>query len=162
LLPAWGLSNAASTLVGQHLGAKMPARAERSVWITGYVNMIFMGLISIVLLLFPDFWIRIFIDDPAVINDGVIALRIISYGFILYGLGMVLTQGFNGSGDTITPTWINGISFWLFEIPLAYLFAITLGYGLEGACYAIICAESVLTLISLYIFRKGKWKLREV
>lgn len=162
LLPAWGLSNAASTLVGQHLGAKMPERAERSVWITGYVNMAFMGLISIVLLLFPDFWIGIFIDDPAVIGDGVTALKVISYGFIFYGLGMVLTQGFNGSGDTITPTWINGISFWLIEIPLAYVLAITFDYGLAGACYAIIIAESVLTIISLYIFKKGKWKLRQV
>jgi len=162
LLPAWGLSNAASTLVGQNLGAKMPDRAERSVWITSYVNMAFMGLISIVLILFPEFWISIFIDDAEVIRDGVTSLRIISYGFVLYGLGMVLTQGFNGSGDTITPTWINGISFWLFEIPLAYLLAITLGYGLAGACYAIVCAESVLALLSLYLFRKGKWKLRKV
>ncbi len=113
LLPAWGLSNAASTLVGQNLGAKSPDRAEKSVWVTGYANMIFMGLLSLILIAVPEFWIKIFIDDPQVIAFGVECLRIISYGFIVYGLGMVLIQGFNGSGDTITPTWINFFAFWL-------------------------------------------------
>jgi putative MATE family efflux protein len=162
LLPAWGLSNAASTLVGQNLGAKMPDRAERSVWITGYLNMAFMGIISIFLLLFPEFWISIFMADTTVVAEGVTSLRILSYGFILYGLGMVVIQGFNGSGDTFTPTWVNGICFWFMEIPLAYILAITFDFGLEGACYAIIISESMLTLISLFLFRRGKWKLREV
>ncbi|MEJ2596235.1 MAG: MATE family efflux transporter, partial [bacterium] len=154
--------NAASTLVGQNLGAKMPDRAERSVWITGYLNMAFMGIISIFLLLFPEFWISIFMADTTVVAEGVTSLRILSYGFILYGLGMVVIQGFNGSGDTFTPTWVNGICFWFMEIPLAYILAITFDFGLEGACYAIIISESMLTLISLFLFRRGKWKLREV
>ena len=124
--------------------------------------MIFMGCIGIILLLFPEFWIKIFIDDPDVISSGVTSLQIISYGFILYGFGMVLIQGFNGSGDTLTPTYINLVSFWLLEIPLAYLLAITAGFGLSGACYAIIISESVLTVFSPYLFRKGKWKLRKV
>lgn len=162
ILPAWGLSNAAATLVGQNLGAKKPDRAERSVWITAYVNMALMGIISIIMFVLSEQLIRIFIDDPLVIADGITSLKIISIGFIMYALGMVLIQGFNGSGDTITPTWINLISFWLIEIPIAYLLAITLGLGLTGACISIVIAESLLTLISLFLFKKGKWKLREV
>jgi putative MATE family efflux protein len=162
LLPAWGLSNAASTLVGQNLGAKQPDRAEKSVWVTGYANMIFMGMLSLILIAFPEFWIKVFIDDPQVIGFGIESLRIISIGFVVYGLGMVLIQGFNGSGDTITPTWINFFAFWMMEIPLAYLLAIVFNMGLVGACLAIVIAESFLTLFSLYLFRKGKWKDRKV
>jgi putative MATE family efflux protein len=162
LLPAWGLSNAAATLVGQNLGAEHPERAEKSVWITGYVNMVFMGLMGIILAIFPEFWIKLFISEPLVVANGTLALRIISFGFLFYALGMVLMQGFNGSGDTITPTKINVLSFWLFEIPLAYLLAIVLNMGLTGASIAIVCAESVLAMIALFLFRKGKWKLRKV
>ena len=162
LLPAWGLSNAASTLVGQNLGAKQPERAERSVWITGYVNMIFMGVLGIFLAAFPEFFIRLFIGDLAVVENGTLALRIISFGFLFYALGMVLVQGFNGSGDTNTPTRINLISFWLFEIPLAYFLAIVLDMGLTGASISIVAAETLLAIIALFLFRKGKWKLREV
>jgi len=162
LLPAWGLSNAASTLVGQNLGAKQPERAEKSVWVTAYANMIFMGVISLLLIAFPGTWIGIFIDDIQVIEFGIQSLRIISYGFIIYGLGMVLIQGFNGSGDTITPTWINFLAFWSIEIPLAYLLAITWNMGIDGACIAIVSAESFLTLLSLFLFKRGKWKTREV
>lgn len=162
LLPAWGLSNAAATLVGQNLGAKKPERAEKSVWITGYINMIFMGIMGALLAIFPEFWIKLFIADIAVVDNGTNALRIISFGFICYALGMVLMQGFNGSGDTITPTKINFISFWLLEIPLAYFLAIVLNYGLIGASISIVCAESFLAITALYLFKKGKWKLRKV
>lgn len=162
LLPAWGLSNAAATLVGQNLGAKRPDRAERSVMITGYVNMFLMGFLSIFLILFPGTWIGIFTDDPLVLRNGIESLRVISYGFVMYGLGMVLVQGFNGSGDTMTPTKINLVSFWVLEIPVAYLLAIYFDLGLVGACIAILCAESVLTLLGWILFRKGKWKEREV
>ena len=162
LLPAWGLSNAAATLVGQNLGAKKPDRAEKAVWVTGYVNMVFMGVMGLVLFIFPEFWVRLFIEDAAVVENGILALRIISIGFLFYALGMVMMQGFNGSGDTTTPSIINFISFWLFEIPLAWLLAIVLNMGLTGASIAIVCAESLLALIALYLFRKGKWKLREV
>ena len=162
LLPAWGLSNAASTLVGQNLGAKKPERAERAVWVTGYVNMAFMGFMGLTLFIFPEFWVRLFINDAAVVENGILSLRIISAGFLFYALGMVLMQGFNGSGDTTTPSIINFICFWLFEIPLAWLLAIVLNMGLTGASIAIVCAESFLALVALYLFRKGKWKLREV
>ena len=162
LLPAWGLSNAASTLVGQNLGAKQPDLAERSVWITGYVNMTFMGIMGLLLVIFPDFFMNLFISDLTVVENGTLALRILSCGFLFYALGMVLVQGFNGSGDTTTPTKINLVSFWLLEIPLAYLLAIVLDLGLLGASISIVSAETFLALFAFYLFRKGKWKLREV
>jgi putative MATE family efflux protein len=162
ILLAWGLSNAASTLVGQNLGAEHPERAERSVWITGYVNMIFMGVIGIFFVLFPSFWISIFVQEGPVLENGTLSLRIISFGFIFYALGMVLTQAFNGSGDTLTPTKVNFFSFWLFELPLAYFLAISLNLGLAGASWSIVVAESFLTLLALILFRRGKWKLRKV
>jgi putative MATE family efflux protein len=162
LLPAWGLSNAASTLVGQNLGAKQPEQAERSVWITGYVNMVFMGIIGLVLTLHPGFFIRLFISEPGVVENGVLSLRIISLGFLFYALGMALIQGFNGSGDTFTPTKINIVCFWLIEIPLAWLLAIVFKMGLLGASIAIVISESLLTIITFFLFRRGKWKLREV
>jgi len=162
ILLAWGLSNAASTLVGQNLGAEHPARAERSVWITGYVNMIFMGCIGLLFAFFPDFWISIFVDDAAILNNGILSLRIISFGFVFYALGMVLTQAFNGSGDTITPTKVNFFSFWLFELPLAYFMAIVLNMGLAGASWSIVIAESFLAILAFILFRRGKWKLRKV
>ncbi|MCK3684781.1 MATE family efflux transporter [Maribellus sp. YY47] len=162
ILLAWGLSNAASTLVGQNLGAEHPERAERSVWITGYVNMIFMGAIGTLFALFPSFWISVFVDAGAVFENGTMSLRIISFGFLFYALGMVLTQAFNGSGDTLTPTKVNFFSFWLFEIPLAYFLAITLNLGLTGASWSIVIAESFLTVLALILFRRGKWKLRKV
>ncbi|MCK5731262.1 MAG: MATE family efflux transporter [Draconibacterium sp.] len=162
LLPAWGLSNAAATLVGQNLGANQPDRAEKSVWITSYVNMVFMGVMGTILAIFPEFFVRLFIQDLEVVENGTLAVRIISFGFLFYGLGMVLVQGFNGSGDTTTPTKINLISFWLIEIPLAYFLAIVLNMGLSGASISIVIAEAILALIALYLFRKGKWKLRKV
>ncbi len=162
LLPAWGLSNAAATLVGQNLGAKKPDRAEKAVWATGIVNMFFMGSLGLLLFLFPAYWVGLFIEDAVVVENGILALRIISSGFLFYALGMVMMQGFNGSGDTTTPTLINLFSFWLFEIPLAWLLAIALSMGLKGASFAIVIAESFLALIAFLLFRRGKWKLREV
>jgi Na+-driven multidrug efflux pump len=124
--------------------------------------MVFMGIMGVILALFPEFWIKLFIAESAVVASGTMALRIISFGFLFYALGMVLMQGFNGSGDTMTPTKINIFSFWLFEIPLAYLLAIVLNMGLTGASIAIVCAETVLAITALFLFRKGKWKLRKV
>ncbi|OFX60010.1 MAG: MATE family efflux transporter [Bacteroidetes bacterium GWB2_41_8] len=162
LLPSWGLSNAASTLVGQNLGAKQPDRAERTVWITAIANMVLLGSIGLIFVFLPEPFIRIFIEDPAVVASGAKSLQIISYGFVFYALGMVLIQGFNGSGDTVTPTKINLFCFWLLEIPLAYLLGIVLDMKIEGICIAIVAAESALTLTAWYFFRKGKWKLTKV
>jgi putative MATE family efflux protein len=162
ILPAWGLSNAAATLVGQNLGAKKTERAERSVWLTGAVNMGLMGVIAFFLIAFPEFFIRLFIDDHGVIASGVSGLRIISYGFLSYALGMVMIQSFNGAGDTATPTFINFFCFWLFEIPLAYVLALPLGLGEKGVYIAIVAAESLVTVAAVLIFRRGRWKSREV
>ena len=162
ILPSWGLSNATATLVGQNLGAGKPERAQRSVWLTGKVNVIFLGLVAVVFITFPGFFIRLFINDPFVIESGIVCLRIISYGFMLYALGMVMIQAFNGAGDTGTPTLINFFCFWLFEIPLAYVLAIVLGFEERGVYVSIITAESIMAIAALLLFRRGKWKLRKV
>ncbi len=162
LLPSWGVSNAAATLVGQNLGAKKPDRAERAVWATGKVNMILLSLIGVLFVVAPAFFIRIFTSDPEIIRYASESLRIISIGFLAYGFGMVLMQAFNGAGDTITPTKINFVCFWLVEIPLAYLLAVTWGVGETGVYYAILIAETLLTILSFILFRRGKWKLRKV
>jgi len=162
LLPSWGISNAASTLVGQNLGAKKPERAEKAVWVTGWVNMILLGAIGVILIIFPDFFIRLFISNENVIKSGILGLRIISMGFIAYGLGMVLVNSFNGAGDTSTPLKINIFTFWIVEIPLAYILAINAGMNEAGVFIAIVFAESLMTLIAWIVFRRGKWKLKEV
>ncbi len=162
LLPSWGISNAASTLVGQNLGAGEPERAEKSVWTTGIINMVIMGLFGIVFFIIPSFFIRLFISDPVVVNYGAASLRIISSGFLFYALGMVVVQAFNGAGDTYTPTRINLFCFWLLEIPLAYFLAIQAGLKETGVYIAIVTAETIMALIGIYYFKKGKWKLRKV
>lgn len=162
LLPSWGLSNAASTLVGQNLGAKQPERAERTVWITAFANMGLLGVISLFFIFMPESFIRLFIEEPNVVESGATSLRIISYGFVFYALGMVMIQGFNGSGDTVTPTKLNLFCFWLFEIPLAYLLGIVLNLNIQGVSFAIVAAESALTVTAWYYFRKGKWKMTKV
>jgi putative MATE family efflux protein len=162
ILPSWGLSNASSTLVGQNLGAKKPERAEKAVWITSWANMILLGFIGLILVLFPEPFIRLFIDNENVIKPGVTGLRIISIGFIAYGLGMVLVNSFNGAGDTSTPLKINIFAFWLIEIPLAWLLALKLGFEEEGVFIAIVIAESIMTLTAWLVFRRGKWKLMAV
>ena len=162
ILPSWGISNAASTLVGQNLGAKKPGRAEKAVWVTGWINMILLGVIGAILVFFPEIFIRIFIDNENVIKAGVLGLRIVSIGFIAYGLGMVLVNSFNGAGDTTTPLKINIFAYWLVEIPLAWLLAIKSGFNEEGVYIAIVVAESLMTLIAWLVFRTGKWKLKEV
>lgn len=162
ILPSWGLSNAASTLVGQNLGAGKPRRAEQSVWLAGYVNMILLAILGLILVLFSEFWIGLFIRDRSVITLGAEGLRIISTGFIAYGFGMVMVNALNGAGDTITPLKINIFCFWLLEIPLAYILASYSGLQQTGVFIAIVIAESAMTLTAWLIFRRGKWKLRKV
>jgi len=162
LLPSWGMSNAAATLVGQNLGAGKPQRAERSVWVTGFSNMVFLGLVAIVFIIFPEPMIRIFTDDPAVVPYGVDCLRFISYGYVFYAYGMVMVQAFNGAGDTFTPTMINLGCYWLFQIPLAYTLALPLGFGARGVFLAITIAESMIAVVGMLAFRQGKWKERRV
>lgn len=158
IMPSWGMSNAAATLVGQNLGAKQPERAEISVWKTGKYNAFFMGLVSIIYLLFAHEIVGWFNDNPVVIENGGLCLQIIAIGYIFYAYGMVVTQAFNGAGDTQTPTKINLVVFWLFQLPFAYLAAITFKLGAMGVFMAITLAEVLLAVIAMVWFRKGNWK----
>lgn len=162
LLPSWGLSNAAATLVGQSLGAGKPDRAERAVWIAGGYNMLVLGAVGVLFIIFANPIVGLFTHDPVAGPTGALALRTMSYGFVFYALGMVLTQSFNGAGDTWTPTWINLACFWLWEIPLAYILARVAGFGPFGVFLAITVGYSTLALVSAVLFRQGRWKLREV
>ncbi len=162
LMPAWGMSNAAATLVGQNLGAKQPERAEQSVWQTARYNAIFMAIVSLIFVCFAEFFVGLINTDPEVIKTGVTALRIISLGYIFYGVGMVIVNAFNGAGDSKTPTWINLFWFWVFQIPFAYLMAKTLGMGTKGVFIAIVVTETMITITSVIIFKKGKWKLIKI
>ena len=162
LLPAWGLSNATATLVGQNLGAKEPERAIRSVNIAAVMAGIFLGFISIFYLLFAPDFIRFFDDTPAVLEAGTTALRIFAIGYAMYGFGMIFSQAFNGAGDTRTPMIINVISFWITELPLGYLLGIHLGLGVAGVTWSIIAGETMLTLLAYILFRQGKWLKTEV
>lgn len=162
LLPAWGLSNAAATMVGQALGAKKPDRAEAAVWIAGRFNLIFLGSVGVLYFAFAPWIIGAFSDNPAVHEYGVEAIRIIALGFPMYAWGMVLTQSFNGAGDTWTPTLINIGCFWCWEIPLALLLANHFHFGPRGVFIAIAVAFSTLAIVSGLLFRRGKWKTRRV
>lgn len=162
ILPAWGMSNAAATLVGQNLGAQKPERAEKSVWLTCHSNAIFMAGVTILYTVFPEFLIRIFTKDETVIPFGVEALRYIGYGYIFYGYGMVLSASFNGAGDTYTPTVINLICFWLLQMPMAYWLSMKTGMGASGVFLAVTLAESVLAIIAMVLFKRGKWKGQKV
>ncbi|MFY7839501.1 MAG: MATE family efflux transporter [Lacibacter sp.] len=162
ILPAWGLSNAAATLVGQNLGAKQPLRAEQSVLLTTKYNAIFMAAVMLLFIFFASPIISIFTHEPEVHRFGVLSLQIIGSGYVFYGIGMIMIQALNGAGDTKTPTWINFICFWLFQIPLGYLLAKTFNLGPLGAFLAIPIAETVIALVAWYYFKRGKWKLVEV
>ncbi len=158
ILPSWGIANAAATLVGQNLGAGKPERAEKSVWIAGFANALFLGLVTIVFLIFAEPMIRFFTDDPVVVPIGVACLKIVSYGYVFYAFGMVMTQSFNGAGDTLTPTWINLACYWAFQLPLAYALSLWAQWGAGGAFWAITIAESTLAVVAMWAFRRGKWK----
>ncbi len=162
ILPSWGLSNAAATLVGQNLGAKKPGRAERSVWIAAKLNMIFLFAIGLLFFLLAESVISFFNTDEQVVRTGVISLKIICAGYIFFAYGMVISQAFNGAGDTRTPTYINLFCFWALEIPLAYILAVFLGWGVAGIAAAIAISETALAIIAIFLFRQGKWQTVEV
>ncbi|MEJ7588302.1 MAG: MATE family efflux transporter [Ferruginibacter sp.] len=162
ILPAWGMSNAAATLVGQNLGALLPERAEESVIKTARYNAIFMGLVSLILLVFAPYIISFFTKEESVAHYAVVAVRIICAGYVFYGIGMVMSNAFNGAGDTRTPTVINLFGFWFFQIPLAWLLAKTFGMGAVGVFIAIPVAETAISVVAYILFRRGKWKLKKV
>ena len=158
ILPAWGLSNAAATLVGQNLGAKQIHRAEQSVMLTAKYNAIFMSFVMLLFFFFAEPIIRVFTQDESVVSYGAQSLQIIGTGYIFYGLSMVMTQALNGAGDTRTPTIIYFVGFWLFQIPLGYFLAKGLDMKATGAFIAIPVAETAIALMAWYYFKKGKWK----
>jgi MATE family, multidrug efflux pump len=167
LLPSWGMSNAAATMVGQNLGAKRPDRAERSVWIAGFYNMIFLAVIGAVFVVFARPIVAAFLGDgakagAAELEYGTECLRTIACGYLFYAYGMVFGQAFNGAGDTWTPTWMNFGCFWLLELPLAWLLSHTFGMGPRGVFIAVAIAFSTLALVGGVLFRRGRWKARIV
>ncbi len=159
-LPSWGLGSAAATLVGQNLGAKQPERAEKSVWRASFFNAVFLAVVSLVFFIFAPQLVGVFSADPQVIRYGASCLRIISTCYVLWAYGEVIVQAFNGAGDTWTPTLINFFVYWVVQLPVAYFLSLRLGIGPNGAYYGILLAETLLALISIYVFRKGKWKLK--
>jgi putative MATE family efflux protein len=162
LLPSWGMGNAAATMVGQALGARKPDRAEQAVWRAAFYNLCFLGVVGVIFVFGARGIVQLFTSDPAVAEYARTALRVIAIGFVLYAYGMVLSQSFNGAGDTWTPTWLGFFSFWLFEIPLAYLLAVHLGFGPFGVFTAIPIAFSVYAIAALVMFRRGGWKAKVV
>lgn len=158
LLPAWGMANAAATLVGQNLGARQPDRAARSAWLCGHYNMVFMVLVTLFFWVAAPWIVSFFHQGMEADGHAILALRVISLGYFFYGYGMVLAQALNGAGDSVTPTWLNVICFWLMEIPLAYVLAITLGWGPLGVFASVAISESILAVLCAVIFQRGKWK----
>jgi putative MATE family efflux protein len=162
ILPSWGMANAAATLVGQNLGAKKPDRAERAVWLTGFYNMIFLGSVGVIFITFAEHIVGLISTDPEVLRYATSCLRIVSYGYVFFAYGMVMVQAFNGAGDTLTPTVINLFCYWLWQIPMAYGLSRVAGYGPKGVFTAIAIAQSTLAVVSVLVFRRGKWKQKKI
>lgn len=162
ILPSWGLSNAAATLVGQNLGAKRPDRAAKAVWLTGFYNMLFLGIIGVFFIVFATPVVRLFLNDPAVIPIAATALRTFACGNIGYAYGMVMLQAFNGAGDTLTPTIVNFFGFWVLELPLAWALATMTRLSVEGAFLSIVVAECSMAAAGIVLFRQGRWKRQKI
>lgn len=162
LMPAWGLSNAAATLVGQNLGAQQPDRAEQSVWKTARYNAVFMAFVSVLFVMGAEFFVGLITQDPHVSSTATSALRIVSLGYIFYGVGMVMINAFNGAGDSRTPTWIHLCWFWIFQIPFALLLSHVLNFSTTGVFIAIVVTETCVSITSVILFKRGKWKLVKV
>ncbi|MBK7553395.1 MAG: MATE family efflux transporter [Flavobacteriales bacterium] len=162
LLPAWGMANAAATLVGQNLGAGQPDRAQRSTWLCGHYNMVYMLIVTFIFWAASPWIVSFFSQSAAADATAILALRVISAGYLFYGYGMVLAQAFNGAGDSMTPTWLNVIGFWIIEIPLAYVLAKTFDMGPLGVFLSIAISESILAVMCAVVFQRGRWKLVKV
>ena len=158
IMPAWGMANAAATLVGQNLGAQQPDRAEKSVWRSAFLNMLFLCSIAVIFFIFAEPLVMLFNTEAEVVKYGVECLRYVCMGYMFYGYGMVISQAFNGAGDTRTPTILNIAGFWAFQIPLAYCLAIVFNLGPKGVFSAIAIAESAMAIAAIVLFRQGKWK----
>ena len=162
ILPAWGLANSAATLVGQNLGAEQPDRAEKSVWLTSFYTMLFMAFVAVLYFIFAKPLMQFFNSNPDVVGNGMVCLKIVCSGYVFFAYGMVISQSFNGAGDTYTPTGLNFLCFWLLQIPLAYSMGILWDWGPSGIYWAIFISESVLAILAILVFKRGKWKLQEI
>jgi putative MATE family efflux protein len=162
LLPSWGLSNAAATMVGQSLGAKKPERAEAAVWLAGKYNLVFLGVVGLVFVALAPLIVSAFTKDAEVAKHAIVGLRVVAAGFVMYAYGMVMANAFNGAGDTWTPTWLNLICFWAWEIPLAYVLSQTFGMGAHGVFLAIPIAFTTYAILAMVMFRRGAWKRKAV
>jgi putative MATE family efflux protein len=162
ILPSWGLSNAAATLVGQNLGAGRPDRASQAVWRTGFYNMLFLGVIGIFFIVFATPVVRLFVQDAAVVPIAATALRTFSCGNVGYAYGMVMLQAFNGAGDTLTPTIVNFFGFWVLELPLAWALAVNLHMRAAGAFLSIVVAECAMAAAGIVLFHRGRWKRQKI
>jgi Na+-driven multidrug efflux pump len=162
LLPAWGLGNAAATLVGQNLGARKPERASQSVWQAARYNATFMLVLGALLVAFAPLIVSFFSDDPEILRYGTNCLRIMGLGYPMYAVGMIIIQALNGAGDTRTPSLLNFICFWTIQIPLAYTLATAVDLGPNGVFWSIVISESMLTVFGVLVFRRGRWKLQQV
>jgi putative MATE family efflux protein len=162
LLPAWGVGNAAATLVGQNLGAGNPDRGERAVWLTGHTNAGFLALVAVVFLAIPETMAGVFTADPEAIRVASDCLRIVSLSYVFWAYGMVTVVAFNGAGDTTTPTWLHFWAYWVLQIPMAYVLAVVLGYGPRGVFTAIAVGQMTLALLGVRAFRRGRWKERTI
>ena len=162
LLPAWGMGNAAATLVGQNLGAGDPARAERSVWLTALCNAVFLALVTVALIAWGEPIVLVFSREPAVVEIAASCLRIVAYSYVFWGYGMIAVLAFNGAGDTTTPTWLHFIAYWVVQIPLAWVLAMPLGWGEDGIFWSIAIGQLTIAVIGVLAFRRGSWKTREI
>jgi len=162
ILPSWGLANSAATLMGQNLGAGQPDRAEASVWRAALYNLVFLVAVAAGFIIWAEPMIRIFSADPEVVRSGVSCLRWISYGYGFFAYGMVMVQAFNGAGDTTTPTIINFFCFWMLQIPMAYLLAMGTDLGITGVYMAMTVAESLIAVVGVLVFRRGRWRTRKI
>jgi putative MATE family efflux protein len=161
-LPAWGMSNAAATLVGQNLGAKKPDRAERAVWITGFYNMAYLCSAGLLLVLFAEPVIGLYSSEPEVLRSGVLCLRYLAYGWPFWAWALVLLQAFNGAGDTVTPSWINFFCYWIWQLPIAWFLGVNLGFGPKGVYLAILGTATLMGSIYFTLFRRGRWKHQRI
>lgn len=162
LLPAWGMGNAAATLVGQNLGAQDPVRAEKSVWFTARCNTAFLGLVALIFFFFPTQLAGIFSSEPEVVSVAALCLKIFAYSYVFWGFGVITVLAFNGAGDTRTPTWVNFWVYWVVQIPLAWWWAVQAGHGPQGVFWAITVAQVLLAVVGVVLFKRGSWKSQTI
>ncbi len=162
LLPAWGMGNAASTLVGQNLGAGNPDRAERAVWFSARWNTLFLGIVGLLFVIFARPIVGLLATDAEVVAIAATCLRTVAYSYVFWGFGLITVLAFNGAGDTATPTWINFFVYWVVQLPLAWVLAVPAGFGIEGVFVTIAICQTLMAIVGVLVFQRGRWKTRTI